>query len=332
MIYGKYKSNQSVCTKHNKSVGPSGPEGEPGPTGERGPIGFTGRTGARGPKGGEGHIGPKGDKGHTGDAGRDGSSIIIQGYAHIQEIYKKSGHSGDVWIAKIVDPVDPFYYLNGHGLMSSGLGTGKDNWFDLGRLQGDKGERGHPGSDGSDGATGKAGADGKDGVDGKHGLDSIVPGPKGDTGSVGSSGKDGSSIFVNGTAPISTILSLRNEEIGSMWIASNTDPSASVPGKEGDGYVWMKKGLAWKNIGSLRGPQGIPGPKGDMGDQGKNGLDGLDGKNGADGADGGPGGPGGPTGGCKDVVMPNASATTVGGIKIRVSGSKVYITTDGSNP
>jgi len=64
--------------------------------------------------------------------------------------------------------------------------------------------------------------------------------------------------FIEGTDEIINILSKRPDQRGVIYIASNTDLSASVPGYEGDGYSWTGYENGWINIGPLRGPAGNP--------------------------------------------------------------------------
>jgi len=60
--------------------------------------------------------------------------------------------------------------------------------------------------------------------------------------------------FIEGTDTITNILAKRPSQKGPIWIASDEDLLAPVPGKEGDGYSWT--GSKWINIGPLRGPAG----------------------------------------------------------------------------
>ena len=60
--------------------------------------------------------------------------------------------------------------------------------------------------------------------------------------------------YIEGTARISEILAMRPAQRGPVWIASDDDDLAQVPGKEGDGYSWT--GTNWVNVGQLRGPEG----------------------------------------------------------------------------
>ena len=60
--------------------------------------------------------------------------------------------------------------------------------------------------------------------------------------------------YIEGTARISEILAMRPDQRGPVWIASDDDDLAQVPGKTGDGYSWT--GTNWVNVGQLRGPAG----------------------------------------------------------------------------
>jgi hypothetical protein len=67
-------------------------------------------------------------------------------------------------------------------------------------------------------------------------------------------GKVPDGYFIKGTAPIKNILQQWQIPQGTIYIASETDPTASIPGTKGDGYSW--DGYVWSNIGSLVGPKG----------------------------------------------------------------------------
>lgn len=58
---------------------------------------------------------------------------------------------------------------------------------------------------------------------------------------------------IKGSDTIAVILAKSDAAIGDMWICTDTDPAASVPGTAGDGYVW--DGVSWVNVGAIRGPQ-----------------------------------------------------------------------------
>ncbi len=60
--------------------------------------------------------------------------------------------------------------------------------------------------------------------------------------------------YIEGTDTITNILNKRPSQKGPIWIATNEELTAPVPGKIGDGYSW--DGIKWTNIGALRGPEG----------------------------------------------------------------------------
>ena len=60
--------------------------------------------------------------------------------------------------------------------------------------------------------------------------------------------------FIEGTDTITNILNKRPSQKGPIWISTNEELLAPVPGRVGDGYSW--DGEKWNNIGPLRGPEG----------------------------------------------------------------------------
>ncbi len=60
--------------------------------------------------------------------------------------------------------------------------------------------------------------------------------------------------YIEGTDTITNILGKKPSQKGPVWIASEDDLTAPIPGNEGDGYSW--DGVNWNNIGQLRGPEG----------------------------------------------------------------------------
>ena len=125
------------------------------------------------------------------------------------------------------------------------------------------------------------------GVDELIGTSDILNGTNGRNGADGASGADG-----------------RN---GAELLSGATAPTAK-DGKDGDTYidattgdVYKKEGENWKQIGNIRGPQGLKGdkgqdgiqgpqgprgPKGEQGLQGRDGREGIQGPAGRDGRDG----------------------------------------------
>ena len=131
------------------------------------------------------------------------------------------------------------------------------------------------------------------GVDELIGTSDILNGTNGRNGADGASGADGR----NGAE-----------------LLSGADAPTAKDGKDGDTYidattgdVYKKEGENWKQIGNIRGPQGlkgdkgqdgIQGPQGPKGDKGEQGLQGRDGREGVQGLPGRDGrdGPQGPAG------------------------------------
>lgn len=105
---------------------------------------------------------------------------------------------------------------------------------------------------------------------------------KGDKGDKGDPGKDGTGVTIKGSYETEDEL--------------NKAHATGVPGDaylvNGELYVWDDEGKAWKNVGSIEGPQGPAGPKGDKGDTGAAGPAGAKGETGA----AGPAGPAGAKG------------------------------------
>jgi len=153
-------------------------------------------------------------------------------------------------------------------------------------------DRGPRGFSGTDGATGMRGATGKNGPQGSKG--DIGPrGPKGSTGergheghkgNTGDRGATGLAGTIIGTRDIDNILAINNPSKGDIWIAKNDDPTASVPGVTGDGYVFEDN--KWVNFGQIRGPIGPEGVKGNEGIQGNSGITGPAGPTGPQGNQG----------------------------------------------
>ena len=154
------------------------------------------------------------------------------------------------------------------------------------------------------------------GVDELIGTSDILNGTNGRNGADGASGADG-----------------RN---GAELLSGATAPTAK-DGKDGDTYidattgdVYKKEGENWKQIGNIRGPQGLKGdkgqdgiqgpegPKGPKGDKGEQGLQGHDGQAGAqglpgrDGRDGAAGRDGRDGRDGKDVLNGKVNPTTEG--------------------
>ena len=152
------------------------------------------------------------------------------------------------------------------------------------------GAAGPQGAAGSQGATGPQGVPGTQGATGPQGLAGTngPQGPQGATGPIGPAGSDGTSVTIKGSVANAGLL-----------------PGGLGPGDAGDGYltddnghlhVWS--GVAWTDVGAIRGPQGATGPQGPQGVQGTTGTAGGVGATGAQGVPGthGSTGPMGATG------------------------------------
>ena len=112
--------------------------------------------------------------------------------------------------------------------------------------------------------------------------DAGAQGPKGDTGPAGADGKDGTGVTILGSYDDEEALKSEHPtgSVGDSYLVA------------GDLYVWSASESAWKNVGTVQGPQG---PKGDTGPQGPKGAAGAQGPKGDPGPQG-PQGPAGPKG------------------------------------
>ncbi len=116
-----------------------------------------------------------------------------------------------------------------------------------------------------------------------HILEFAIPrGEQGMMGPTGPTGPSGTSVTILGYYPDEDAL-------------NNAHPTGEV----GDGYlvgdnlyVWSASDDSWRNVGVIRGPQGLPGTEGPTGPIGPQGVPGIQGATG----DIGPTGPTGPTG------------------------------------
>jgi hypothetical protein len=218
-----------------------------------------------------------------------------------------------------------------------------DNWTNVGRVQGPKGDPGIQGPQGERGLTGPQGTQGIQGPQGPQGPEGPtgpqgIQGIQGETGATGVAGADGTSVAILGT--VSNISEL---------------PPTGDPGDAyllaGDLYVWS--GIAWTNVGNIQGPEGPTGPRGLVGPAGPTGSQGLQGPQGPQGPTGavgpiGPAGPQGPTGpqgvqgptGPQGPIGPQgltgsigpAPNITIGTVTSVSSSSTPSVTVTGSNP
>ena len=162
--------------------------------------------------------------------------------------------------------------------------------------KGDKGDKGDPGPQGPQGPKGEPGPQGEQGPKGDTGPQGEQGpiGPAGPTGPNGEQGRQGT----KGDAGTR----------GSTWTSGIGTPYGTSGYIKNDKYldtfngeVYNFNGTLWELIGTLKGPQGIPGiqgPRGDQGIQGPKGDPGERGPAGRDGRDGvaGPQGIQGPKG------------------------------------
>ena len=135
-------------------------------------------------------------------------------------------------------------------------------------IQGPKGETGEQGPAGADGANGKSAYEiaVEQGFEGAEDIwlaslkgEQGIQGPKGETGEQGPqgpAGKDGTSVTIKDSVPTADELEAFKGEakVGDGYITEN------------DGHLHVFNGTEFKDVGEIRGPQGIQGPKGDKGD------------------------------------------------------------------
>ena len=273
--------------------GPRGFKGDQGPKGDTGEAGPTGPAGRDGEKGEMGDTGPKGERGPQGFAGPQGptgergGSVTIKGEFSSEEQLR----------THITKPEEGDGYLI-NGNLYVWLPDIND-WKNLGNIKGPKGDkgdqgptgeagergpRGFKGDQGFIGATGPTGPSGKNGEKGEKGEKGDTGergerGPQGFTGPIGPTGERGGSVTIKGE--------FSSEEQLRLVI---TKP------EEGDGYlingnlyVWVPNINDWKNLGSIKGPQGDKGDMGPQGDPGPRGFQGATGPTGPTGPKGDPG-------------------------------------------
>ncbi|HMS29690.1 MAG TPA: hypothetical protein PKD32_07555 [Saprospiraceae bacterium] len=131
--------------------------------------------------------------------------------------------------------------------------------------KGDKGEKGDQGPKGDSGSQGAKGDRGD-------------KGDQGDKGEKGEKGDAGTGVRIVGSVPNSSNLPLPySGQIGDMYISQDN----------GHGHFW--NGMAWIDVGEIKGPKGdsgSQGAKGDRGDKGDQGIQGLKGDKGDQGIQG----------------------------------------------
>jgi hypothetical protein len=238
------------------STGITGDVGATGVTGATGVIGATGLVGATGDVGatGIGATGATGTVGVTGATGLSGATGVgVRLLGTVPDTVNLPGNAnvGDVWIVS---------NQGGAGYSWNGVA-----WANVGQVQGPIGSTGLQGIQGATGigATGASGI----GVAG-------ATGPIGATGFPGLVGATGQGLLLMGTVP--DVINLPgNASIGDIWIVTN---------QAGDGYSW--NGVAWVNIGQIKGSAGATGAVGATGIDGATGPQGIPGTAAAQGATG----------------------------------------------
>ena len=100
-----------------------------------------------------------------------------------------------------------------------------------------------------------------------HVGSALVVNLKGPQGERGEAGKDGTGVNILGSY----------DDLGALQDAHPTGDPGDAYLIDGDLYVWSSNESAWKNVGSIEGPQGERGPQGPKGDTGAAGAQGPQG-------------------------------------------------------
>lgn len=169
-------------------TGPRGLQGVQGVQGVQGEQGATGPTGPTGPAGPIGPSGPTGSQGPKGDPGEDGRSFIVKGLydsLYDLQVAHSTGQEGDAY-AVGTSSSNTIYIWD----------VDKEEWTDVGPMQGPQGPqgpKGDTGPQGPQGETGPTGPKGEQGVQGPQGEQGIQgeQGEKGDKGDPGPEGPQG---------------------------------------------------------------------------------------------------------------------------------------------
>ncbi len=238
-----------------------------GPKGDQGPQGIAGIQGIPGPKGDQGvkgDIGPtgpqgkQGTQGPTGATGPAGTSVSILGsYDTLDELQREhlTNNIGDG-------------YLVGDNLY---VWSQENEWHNVGRLRGPKGDQG---------PQGIAGIQGIQGPKGDQGV-------KGDIGPTGPQGKQGIQGPTGATGPAGTSVSILGsydtlDELKKAHQKGNTGEAYLV---DSNLYVWSQENDDWIDVGIIKGPKGDQGVKGDIGPTGPQGKQGIQGPTGPTGSE-----------------------------------------------
>ena len=212
-------------------AGPTGPQGrqgvkgDTGPQGAQGPQGDPGPQGLQGVQGIQGVQGPRGEKGLD---GADGKNFTINGlYASLTALKEAhpTGEKGDSYAVGTYDS-NTIYIWD----------VDKEQWTNVGALQGPQGPQGVQGIQGVQGPKGEQGEQGIQGIQGPQGE-------KGDTGEKGGQGIQGPK--------------------GEQGVQGEKgDPGAQGPQGE-KGEVGPQGVQGEQGIQGIQGPQGEKGPQGD---------------------------------------------------------------------
>lgn len=225
------------------AAGPQGPKGDSGLPGPEGPRGVTGSRGPEGPQGAKGDQGPPGLRGPAGPQGIQG----IQGPEGPQGPRGANGADGRAFtILARYGTLAQLQAAHPAGVAGDAYAVGsaaentvynwsvdKNEWEDIGPLEGPQGPQGPQGVPGVQGLQGEPGAQGPKGDPGDRGPEGPA-GAKGEKGEPGEAGRDG---------------------------------AAGPQGPKGDTGDTGPQGLQ-----GLQGPQGVQGPQGEQGIQGPQGA------------------------------------------------------------
>jgi len=168
--------------------GNDGVDGVDGINGSNGADGADGKEGPRGPTGPRGIQGPQGTDGTD---GTDGAGVVIKGTQSVSDILALPNPSvGDMWIANNTDTSSSIHGVAGDGFVCAEI-TPSIVWENVGPIRGPRGHVGAHGSHGVDGKDGTDGGFGKNGATGPAGK----TGPRGVRGAIGPKGDRGASGF-----------------------------------------------------------------------------------------------------------------------------------------
>ena len=188
--------------------GPQGLTGPAGATGATGPQGIQGPAGAQGPQGIQGLTGAQGPTGATGPQGPTGLGVTMKGSVLTVVALPSTGNTvGDAWI---VDADGNLYVWNG------------TTWTDAGQIVGPAGPTG---PQGIQGLTGPAGPTGAQGIQG-------LTGPAGTAGATGPQGPAGQSVTVksSGTNLTTAATSINFTGAGVTATTVGADVTVTVAG------------------------------------------------------------------------------------------------------